>query len=313
MEAGQTSETSGADDPVISLKEFLETTPPGKVQTLNDNVTTYHSQYSVTPSYYITLPTIQLYCSSENCQGERYFAPSDRTSDNLSLNDPDKLSNEFITYSCKNCGGSEKIYALSTRFEKKITTNVQGKLLENKIAKVAKVGELPAFGPPTPSRVLSLIGPDRDNFFKGRRAESQGLGVGAFAYYRKIVENHKNRIFDELIKVCKKTGDSDELVTELENAKEETQFTKAVESIKHGIPATLLINGQHNPLVLLHSALSEGIHEHSDEECLGIAQSIRLVLTEFADRISQVLKEAKELDSAISKLMQKKQTPGKAR
>ena len=45
-----------------------------------------------------------------------------------------------------------------------------------------KFGEFPAFGPPVPPRVLSLIGPDKDLFLKGRRSEIQGLGVGAFAY-----------------------------------------------------------------------------------------------------------------------------------
>jgi hypothetical protein len=50
--------------------------------------------------------------------------------------------------------------------------------------------------------------------------------------------------------------------------------------------------------------LSEGLHEHTDEECLKLAQSIRLVLAEFAERVSQILKEEKELDAAVAKLMQ---------
>jgi hypothetical protein len=69
----------------------------------------------------------------------------------------------------------------------------------------------------------------------------------------------------------------------------------------------LLIDGR-NPLSLLHSALSEGLHEHTDEECLEIAQDIRVVLTELADRISLALKEEAELTQAVSRLLNRKST-----
>jgi hypothetical protein len=39
----------------------------------------------------------------------------------------------------------------------------------------------------------------------GRRAENQGMGIGAFAYYRRVVENQKNRIIAEIKRVAEKT------------------------------------------------------------------------------------------------------------
>jgi hypothetical protein len=54
---------------------------------------------------------------------------------------------------------------------------------------------------------------------------------------------------------------------------------------------------------LLHSALSEGIHAQTDEECLEIATSIRVVLSELADRISIALKDHAELKQAVSRLL----------
>jgi hypothetical protein len=67
----------------------------------------------------------------------------------------------------------------------------------------------------------------------------------------------------------------------------------------------LLIDG-HNPLTLLHTALSEGLHAQSDEDCLEFASDIRVVMTELADRISQALKDEAELKSAISRLLSRK-------
>jgi hypothetical protein len=121
-----------------------------------------------------------------------------------------------------------------------------------------KLGELPVYGPPTPSRLISLIGPDRDIFLKGRRCENQGLGIGAFVYYRRVVENQKNRILAEIFKVSEKIGVTPDQLDILKRAMAETQFTTALASVKSAIPQSLLING-HNPLTLLHSALSDGL------------------------------------------------------
>jgi len=164
-----------------------------------------------------------------------------------------------------------------------------------------KFGETPPFGPPTPARVISLIGPDKEYFLKGRRAENQGLGIGAFAYYRRVVENQKNRILEEVIRVSERIGAPHEVITDLRTAISETQFSKAMSSIKHGIPQILLING-YNPLTLLHSALSEGIHALSDGQCLERATSIRVVLTELAEHLSQALKDEAELNAAVTRL-----------
>jgi uncharacterized protein YjaG (DUF416 family) len=87
-------------------------------------------------------------------------------------------------------------------------------------------------------------------------------------------------------------------------AEAETQFSTAIEKIKAAIPESLRING-HNPLTLLHTALSEGLHEKTDEECLELATSIRLVLTELAERISTALKDEAELRDAVTKLLKR--------
>jgi len=126
-----------------------------------------------------------------------------------------------------------------------------------------------------------------------------------FFYYRRVVENQKNRIFGEIIKVTKKVSPDDKLISELEAAKGETQFSKAVESIKHALPHSLLING-HNPLSLLHSALSEGVHTNDDATCLELATSIRVVLIEFAERLGQALKDEAELTEAVKRLASKR-------
>jgi hypothetical protein len=130
-------------------------------------------------------------------------------------------------------------------------------------------------------------------------------GIGAFAYYRRVVENRTGRIIEEIGRVLKQLGAKPEVLQLFVDAAKETQFSKAVDMVKDAIPDVLRIDG-HNPLTLLHKALSEGIHEEGDTECLEYAHEIRLILTEVAERSAQVLKEEAELKGAVSKLMTRK-------
>ena len=88
-----------------------------------------------------------------------------------------------------------------------------------------KFGENPPFGPPTPARVISVVGPEKDYYLKGRRSENQGLGIAAFAYYRRVVENQKRRIF-EIIRVSQKIGASKEILDDLNDAKRKINWVR---------------------------------------------------------------------------------------
>ena len=55
-----------------------------------------------------------------------------------------------------------------------------------------------------------------------------------------------------------------------------------------------------NPLKLLHKAVSKGIHNMSDEECLQYAESIRLILVALTQRIDEFLKDSSEIHNAIN-------------
>lgn len=267
-----------------TLQELLERAPPGKAALVSD-----FEALDRQGTCRVKTPEIELHCAQ--CNGDRFFAPTEQGQ----FVGKRQATDTFLNYVCRNCRKCPKTFALAATYDE-----------ENKAWKVFKYGEDPAFGPPTPSRAITLIGPDRDQFLKGRRCENQGLGVGAFVYYRRVVENQKNRIFDEIIRVSRHLGAEEVLIVELELAKKEIQFTKAVEAIKHALPQSLLVNG-HNPLLLLHSALSAGVHELSDDQCLELAASARILLIEFAERMAQAMKDEAELNNAVTRLAKRGQ------
>lgn len=265
----------------LMYHKFLESCGVDSWQSVSDLLTTNYNGHTVLAS-----PEIELYC--ERCQGVRRF---NNTSQNFIS---PKWNNEFVEYGCKNCGRTRKIFALAVIPES-----------DNKSGRVLKLGEYPPFGPPTPARLIKLIGPDRELFLQGRRAELHGLGIGAFAYYRRVVEEQKGRIIEEVGKVAQRIKPSKETAELFAKAAAETQFSTAIELIKAALPESLLIDG-HNPLTLLHDALSEGLHEHTDEECLHLATSIRVVLAELAERMSLALKDEADLKTAVSRLLSRK-------
>jgi len=167
-----------------------------------------------------------------------------------------RAGEEFVTYVCKNCSQSVKTFAVL--LEAAVNTGDYS-------GQIRKYGEIPNFGPPTPPRLTRLLGDEKELFLKGRQAENQAMGIAAFAYYRRVIEHKKDAIFDEIIRVSEGISAAPEIILDLRSAKRQVQFTSAVDSIKHGIPEALMINGV-NPLTLLHSALSEGLHEKSDSD-----------------------------------------------
>lgn len=236
---------------------------------------------------FLETPDLELNCDSDSCQGLRFF--HHEQGNRLTYRLGNDWKNFLLTYQCRNCQQNEKAFAVSINAEK------------SGYGTVRKLGEWPPFGPCLSSKVISLIGPDREAFLKGRRAESQGMGIGAFAYYRRVVENQKGRLIGKIVEVAKRVDASEDAIDALRRAEDETQFSKAIDEIKDIIPETLKIGG-HSPLKLLHSALSEGLHAQSDKECLEIAESIRVVLTDLAQRIDQALKDHAELKKAVGRL-----------
>jgi hypothetical protein len=274
--------------PTFTLAEFLETKPPHSHAVVSQGIQlkAYGSARLPSP----LLPQLKLHCIHKHCEGARFFRPE-------SENGPVLIDNEwkefFVSYTCSNCQETVKRFALAVRKNEKPA-----------YIEIYKIGEMPAFGPPTPNRLLKLIGDDRELFLHGRRCETQGMGIGAFGYYRRVVENQKNRILKRIIKACGAIGVPQSMTDTLTAALNENQFSKAVESIKDALPESLLIR-THNPMTLLHSALSDGLHARTDDECMAKAQAIRIILTELSERLANLLKDETEIKAALSQLMQR--------
>jgi len=278
---------SGNDFPQMTLEELLREQPPPAVARISEGVT---ATYVAQGQLQIAIPRIRFRCNV--CDGERNF---DAATKSL-LGNPGHYIGNFLEFTCGDC--LEETLEFAVRYSLFSDSGTCW-------AHVAKVGQLPQFGPHTPSRLMTLIGPHRDAFLKGRRSESHGLGIGAFAYYRRVVEDGYSRLIEEISRAAKSLEAPQDTIEALEAASKEQQFKKAVAMAKEALPESLMIKGR-NPLTLLHSALSAGLHNQSDEVCLKKATAIRLILTELAVRLSELLRERRELHEAVNHLVSSK-------
>jgi hypothetical protein len=170
------------DVEAISLQEFLEDVPPREARLI--------SGLAVPPTghlWFLAGPDITLHCSDLDCGRPQNFRS---ITENIRLGQREQ--DFIIRYRCKSCERTIKLFAL--------------RLLDRDGADgvLMKIGEVPEFGPPLPARLQRLVQSDRDFLLKGFRSENEGLGIGAFAYYRRLVEEHKNKLIDEIIKTCRK-------------------------------------------------------------------------------------------------------------
>lgn len=273
--------TGDAQDQATPWAEFLVNTPPGRASQIRD----FASKRQHYAGMFIETPDLVLYCGAEECGGIRTFAYRGSNPPNVR-----ETGSFFMEYICRNCRKGRKIFAL------------HGAPDEDGSGWAVKVGEVPEFGPPLPAKVQRFVQRDRELFLKGYRAERQGLGVGAFAYYRRIVEDHKDRFIEAIERIAAQTNAPREMLQTLKRARGRHRFKEAVEEIQDAIPQAVFIDG-HNPLTVLHRALSRGIHELTDEECLDRATTVRLVLTAFVERISELQREDGVLKDAMRRLM----------
>jgi hypothetical protein len=175
---------------------------------------------------------------------------------------------------------------------------------------IHKVGQHPPWSIEPPTQVKKAIDKYLGLYKKGLANESISYGVGAYSYYRRIVEN----VIDELLtSIGSLIPDSDKVKYEaaLEKAKEERAADKKIELVKELLPASLRAGGM-NPLELLYGALSEGLHSASDEECLSLAEAVRTGLTILVEEIQQAKDRQEKLTDSMRKLLDRKSRRGKS-
>ncbi|EHU1449933.1 hypothetical protein AW863_RS19070 [Acinetobacter baumannii] len=174
--------------------------------------------------------------------------------------------NVMAEFKCVSCKSQKKTFSIGVDYVD--GSDLAGEKCEYKIT---KFGEFP-------QKKLTK-NKDLDKFFKTemqlyRKAIvclDNGYGIGAFVYFRRLIENS---IISLLEMIEKDDGADINMKKAISELKKESPMSNKIDIAKNALPLTLYVQGK-NPLGSLYKILSEGVHSFTDEECLIRAKTVQ--------------------------------------
>ena len=171
-----------------------------------------------------------------------------------------------VQFVCAGCKAFERYYFLEIHSEG---------------AWIRKVGQVPPWTINPDRELEDLLGIHADAYKRGLICESQGFGIGAFAYYRRVIEDLTEELLLAIEQLVQGTERA-EYHEALEKAKSANKASDKFAFVKDYLPS-ILKPGNADPLGRIFGRLSEGLHSLPDDQCLEFAFDIRTCL-EFVVR-----------------------------
>lgn len=233
-------------------------------------------------------PAINMSCNI--CKSIQTFNMYNRYQDEYSYNNvPCANTRLRLKYRCESCNSFTREFSI---------------YISADLDFIYKYGQYPEWEIKMDKNLEKTLGKHAKTFRKGLVCESQGYGIGAFSYYRRITEN----IIDELLDSIEDLIE-EEQKAEYKEALKKTKNTRVTQEkinlVKDLLP-TILKPGGMNPLGVLHSELSEGLHAETDQACLENANHVKEILTFLINQIIQSKAAAKNFTNSMRSLLDKK-------
>jgi hypothetical protein len=216
------------------------------------------------------LPKVAINMWCDKCKSNQTFGMTNDYGELLESGSA-SLSGQILRafYQCQHCKSATRSFY--------ILVDPQGHWL-------MKVGQYPAWEIQGDAEFKRHLGEHAEYYKKGLACESQSCGLGAFGYYRRIVEQKIDEFLHEIAEFM--GGDElEKFQGALERTKQMTVAEEKIDLVKDLLPRTLQPDGT-NPLSVLHGALIDGSHAGTDEECLIQAAIIREVLVFLVKQVA---------------------------
>ena len=158
-------------------------------------------------------------------------------------------------------------------------------IVDEETIRLQKYGERPRKRLARDPVLQRFLKDDLDNYEKAVDCLSNGYGIAAFAYFRRVVENNINGLLDLVQEDAKFSGEDTQVTAALAELRKNSPMNKRIEIANHALPKHLNPDGL-NPLGRLYQVLSEGVHNFSEEECLKKAKETSVCLAYLVSELA---------------------------
>lgn len=194
-----------------------------------------------------------------------------------------------LDYICQSCKKTHKVFYI---------------YISDTLDYIYKIGQYPEWEIKIDRNLEKTFGKHSSTFKKGLVCESQGYGIGAFAYYRRITEQIIDELLDSIHDLIEEQN-KEKYKLALDLTKKTRVTQEKIDLVKDLLPSILRPHNM-NPLGILHSELSEGLHAETDENCLEIATHIREILTFLVNQVIQSKSSAAKFTDSMKAILDKK-------
>jgi hypothetical protein len=245
------------------------------------------------------LDVARVYCKNANCRMEQPFRPREyqswyhfndrnlRFSEKQILRNYDLLMNGMypLEIECQECKAETYYYFV---------------FVDVKNGRISKFGQIPHWEPKLDREVTKELGAGYGFYSKALRNLAENYGIGACAYFRRMLEDYIGPLLRLLHEFKKEEGAGDEELQAINDVIASKNFSKKTEYAAQICPPALIIGGV-NPLKELHDLLSYNIHAGSDKDAAEVALKIRGIIEYVVVRLRKHHDAQKQFLDAMKK------------
>jgi len=180
----------------------------------------------------------------------------------------------YFQFSCASCRGNQHEYLVE-------------QIVTDEKIKIQKYGERPRKKLERDPLLQNFFSHDSECYEKAVVCISNGYGIAAFAYMRRIIERNIHELLSLIQEDVEGSESESPVLAKLAELRTESPMSDKISIANHALPDYLIPSGL-NPLGRLYKVLSEGVHNYDDGECLERAKAIqactKYLISELAAR-----------------------------
>lgn len=136
-------------------------------------------------------------------------------------------------------------------------------------------------------------------YFKGINCINENYGIGAYAYFRRIIESELINIIKDIKNLP--SSHKAEIEKLLIAHEEDPTVNTIYDNIFEHLPYSLKVLGD-NPIKILYKETSQGLHSLEEEECIKKAKAVQKILEFTIQKINEENSNIKDLRDLIKSI-----------